>query len=243
MVIVDNLLNSQVFKLKGRLFTITVLQMFQSDLVMFEKQIKQIVVKAPKLLYRIPIVLDCSNLNTELASLMPYLTCLKQNHLYPVGVQGPQTWLNQLAIKEAVPVFQASSAQDKAVEMPAVQFKAKAEQPKVVIEPVSRATKIVHQPVRSGQQVVSQGADLIVIASVGHGAELLSDGHIHVYGPLRGRALAGITGDRQARIFCTQLDAELVSIAGVYRLRESIPVMQGPCQIFIQDERLQILPL
>lgn len=243
MVIVDNLLNSQVFKLKGRLFTITVLQMFQTDLVMFEKQLKQIVVKAPKLLYRIPIVLDCSNLNTEISSLMPYLTCLKQHHLYPVGVQGPQFWLNQLAIKESVPLFQASSAQDKAVEVAPVQVKAKVEKPKIVIEPVSRATKIIQQPVRSGQQVVSQGADLIVIASVGHGAELLSDGHIHVYGPLRGRALAGITGDRQARIFCTQLDAELVSIAGVYRLRESIPVMQGPCQIFIQDERLQILPL
>ncbi len=241
MVTVDNLLNSQVFKLKGRIFTITVLQLYQTDLNLFEKQIKQIVMKAPKLLYRIPVVLDCSNIQDELRSFMPFFSVLKKNHLYPIGVQGSQNWLNQLANKESVPIYQASSAQDKSIEMP--EKKSLVEEKPPTSETLSRSTKVVTQPVRSGQQVVSKGADLVVISSVGHGAELLSDGHIHVYGPLRGRALAGIAGDRQARIFCTQLDAELVSIAGVYRLRESIPVIDGPCQIFIQDDRIQILPL
>ncbi len=241
MVTVDNLLNSQVFKLKGRIFTITVLQLYQTDLNLFEKQIKQIVMKAPKLLYRIPVVLDCSNILDELHSFIPYFSVLKKNHLYPIGVQGNQHWLNQLAHKESTPIYQASSAQDKTIEMP--EKKAQVDEKPTIIETSSRSTKVVTQPVRSGQQVVSKGADLVVISSVGHGAELLSDGHIHVYGPLRGRALAGIAGDRQARIFCTQLDAELVSIAGVYRLRESIPVIDGPCQIFIQDDRIQILPL
>jgi septum site-determining protein MinC len=102
---------------------------------------------------------------------------------------------------------------------------------------------MITQPVRSGQQIVAKACDLVIVSSVGHGAELLSDGNIHVYGPLRGRALAGIAGDKNARIFCTQLDAELISIAGFYRLRESIPAMNGPCQIFIQDDRLQVMPI
>ena len=241
MVTVDNLLNSQVFKLKGRIFTITVLQLYQTDLNLFEKQIKHIILKAPKLLYRIPVVLDCSNSLDELRSFLPYFSVLKKNHLYPIGVQGTQHWLSQLAHKESVPIYQASAAQDKTIEIQ--EKKSQTDDKPTVIKSSSRSTKVVTQPVRSGQQVVSKGADLVVISSVGHGAELLSDGHIHVYGPLRGRALAGIAGDRQARIFCTQLDAELVSIAGVYRLRESIPVIDGPCQIFIQDDRIQILPL
>ena len=241
MLTVDNLLNSQVFKLKGRIFTITVLQLYQIDLNLFEKQIKQILMKAPKLLYRIPVVLVCSNLSVEFRSFIPYFSVLKKNHLYPIGVQGNQNWLNQLAHKELVPIYQANSTQDKAIEI--TEKKPQIEEKLMTVDATSRSTKVVTQPVRSGQQIVSKGADLVVISSVGHGAELLSDGHIHVYGPLRGRALAGIAGDRQARIFCTQLDAELVSIAGVYRLRESIPVMEGPCQIFIQDERIQILPI
>ena len=94
-------------------------------------------------------------------------------------------------------------------------------------------------PIRSGQQIISNG-DLIVISPVSHGAELLSEGHIHVYGALRGRAMAGITGDNHARIFCHALEAELVAIAGIYCLSEAIQTVQGPCQIFLQDDCIQI---
>ena len=101
-------------------------------------------------------------------------------------------------------------------------------------------TKILTTPVRSGQQAVSKDGDLIVTASVSHGAELLADGNIHVYGALRGRALAGISGDRSARIFCQSLDAELVSIAGFYRLSDAIEPHAGPCQIYLQEEHICI---
>ena len=80
----------------------------------------------------------------------------------------------------------------------------------------------IDQPVRSGQQIYSRG-DLIVLAPVSTGAELLAEGHIHVYNTLRGRALAGVRGDQSARIFCQKLDAELVSIAGIYRVAEDLP--------------------
>ena len=78
------------------------------------------------------------------------------------------------------------------------------------------------EPVRSGQQIYAAGGDLVVLAAVGAGAEVLADGNIHVYGPLRGRAIAGAAGDTSARIFCASLDAELVSIAGFYCVSESI---------------------
>ncbi len=83
-------------------------------------------------------------------------------------------------------------------------------------------TLVIDQPVRSGQQIYSRG-DLIVLAPVSTGAELLAEGHIHVYNTLRGRALVGVRGDQSARIFCQKLDAELVSIAGIYRVAEDLP--------------------
>ena len=78
-------------------------------------------------------------------------------------------------------------------------------------------TKIIEQPVRSGQQIYAPG-DLIVLSQVSPGAELLAGGHIHVYGPLRGRALAGVNGNPEARIFCHRFEAELISISGQYKL-------------------------
>jgi hypothetical protein len=78
-------------------------------------------------------------------------------------------------------------------------------------------TVIVDTPVRAGQRIYARGADLIVTAVVNNGAELIADGSIHVYAPLHGRALAGASGDANARIFALQLQPELVSIAGVYR--------------------------
>ncbi len=79
------------------------------------------------------------------------------------------------------------------------------------------ATVFVDRPLRSGQQVYARGSDLVVLAAVNAGAEIIADGSIHIYAPLRGRALAGARGAEDARIFCTRFDAELVSIAGLYR--------------------------
>ena len=108
----------------------------------------------------------------------------------------------------------------------------------------SAATRLVTEPVRSGQQIYAKG-DLIVVGSVSHGAELLAEGNIHVYGPLRGRALAGLRDNPAARIFCRSLEAELISIAGYYRLAEDLePAQRGqPVQIHLDGENLHVLPL
>ena len=136
-------------------------------------------------------------------------------------------------------VLHGSSAQDRALvtEIPE-------EIPEgPVANPDLLKTRLQTTPVRSGQQVVCKGGDLVIASSVSHGAELLADGNIHVYGVLRGRALAGISGNKNARIFCLSLDAELVSIAGFYRLSDVIQPNQGPCQIYLQDEHIIIEPL
>lgn len=101
---------------------------------------------------------------------------------------------------------------------------------------------LVTRPVRSGQRVYAAGGDLSVIAAVSAGAELMADGNIHVYGPLRGRALAGMKGNTEARIFCQDLQAELISVAGHYRVSESIPVeLRGiPVQIYLDQKILRI---
>jgi septum site-determining protein MinC len=103
-------------------------------------------------------------------------------------------------------------------------------------------TKVIHQPVRSGQQIYVPGGDLIVMAAVGAGAEVLADGHIHIYGPLRGRALAGVHGDTTAMIICQSLEAELVSVAGQYRVSENLKdqLWKKGAVISLSDGHLQV---
>ena len=104
---------------------------------------------------------------------------------------------------------------------------------------------LVNRPVRSGQQQYARETDLIIMAHVGPGAEIVADNNIHVYGPLRGRALCGVTGNTDSRIFCQSLEAELVSVAGVYKVLEEIPeeLFGKPAQIWLQDGQLNIDPL
>ena len=102
----------------------------------------------------------------------------------------------------------------------------------------SAPTLVINRPLRSGQQAYARGGDLVVLAAVNPGAEVIADGSIHIYAPLRGRALAGASGDTNARIFTTRFEAELVSIAGIYRTFESgiaAPLRSKPVQVRLTD--------
>lgn len=104
-------------------------------------------------------------------------------------------------------------------------------------------TLVITRPVRAGQQVYAKGGDLVVLALVSNGAEVIADGSIHVYAPLRGRALAGARGDASARIYTTCLEAEIVSVAGMYRtLDESLPasIKNRPAQVYLDQDKLVI---
>lgn len=225
----------QAFKLKGRLYTFTVIQLQSTDADLFSKDLEAIIAKAPKLFSQSPVVIDLSLIHQETLSLADIQQQLLKHQLYLVGLQGASESLSEKATALHIPLLHASPTQDKTLfESPK----------KEELEPLEAwKTKVIHNPIRSGQQAVSKGGDLIVIAQVSHGAELLADGHIHVYGVLRGRALAGMSGDKDARIFCQSLDAELISIAGFYRLSDAMEPHPGPCQIYLQDEHICIEPL
>lgn len=102
--------------------------------------------------------------------------------------------------------------------------------------------RTVVAPVRSGQMVVAERGDLTIVGSVASGAEVIAGGNIHVYGTLRGRAMAGVHGDDTARIFCRSLDAELVAIAGLYQTSQTLEAAATDrcMQIFLKDERLHM---
>ncbi len=107
-------------------------------------------------------------------------------------------------------------------------------------------TLVVDKPLRSGQRVYARGGDLVVLAAVSVGAEVIADGNIHVYGPLRGRAIAGARGNTEARIFSTCLEPQLVSIAGIYRTTETpLPanVLGQPAQVRLAGEKILVEPL
>ncbi|MGK8205325.1 septum site-determining protein MinC [Burkholderia cenocepacia] len=123
--------------------------------------------------------------------------------------------------------------------------------PEPAVEPVptpvqaGAQTLVIDRPLRSGQQIYAKG-DLVVLAPVSHGAEIIAEGNIHIYAPLRGRALAGVHGNHDARIFCTCLEPELISIAGIYRTTENpLPaeVLGKSVQIRLEEEKLMIEPL
>jgi septum site-determining protein MinC len=126
---------------------------------------------------------------------------------------------------------------------------AAAVEPTPAAEPVKLATSsqtmVVDKPLRSGQRIYAKG-DLVVLGLVSYGAEVIAEGNIHIYAPLRGRALAGVQGNHDARIFCTCLEPELISIAGIYRTTEYPlpPDVHGkPVQIWLEEEKLMIEPL
>ena len=104
------------------------------------------------------------------------------------------------------------------------------------------ATKIISTPVRSGQQIYAKDSDLIILSQVGQGAEVIADGNIHIYGTLRGRAIAGASGNKEARIFCQSLQAELISIAGIYQVSDDLPAdrIGQSSQIELKENHLHI---
>jgi septum site-determining protein MinC len=106
-------------------------------------------------------------------------------------------------------------------------------------------TLIIDRPVRSGQTVMFPGGDVTVLGAVSSGAEIIAGGSIHIYGVLRGRAIAGFTGNARARIFCRKLDAELLSIDGLYRTAEEMPAnLRGsPAQAWLDGDKMQMAAL
>lgn len=173
---------------------------------------------------------------------------LKSRGLNPFAVQNASAELaaaaqqaGLLVLNDVAPASTAAAAEPEPVPEPEA---VPAPEP---ARSATAPTRIIDKPLRSGQRVYAAGGDIVVLAAVNPGAEVIADGSIHVYAPLKGRALAGARGDTSARIFTTHLEAELVSIAGVYRTFDAAPdaaVARKPAQIRLADaSQIVIEPL
>lgn len=243
---VNAMVNSAVerdapFQLRGNSFTMMVLKVNDPSDPEFFAKLGHKVRQAPNFFRNAPVVLDLDDLPTEQADfdLAAFLNELRQQRLIAIGIQGGTRQQQEKALAAGLPMVPAGRATrlNGASTGPA---------DSVALEmPYQKTTMVVTEPVRSGRQVYAPKGDLVVAAAVSAGAELLADGSIHVYGPLRGRALAGIGGDTSARIFCQSLEAELVSIAGLYRVSEDIDrfIYQRSVQVFLEEGFLRMEPL
>jgi septum site-determining protein MinC len=239
--------------LKGSAFTLPVLQLRTANLAAIETELKERLEKGPNFFKNAPVVIDLLKLRDSGASIdFPKLILMLRNfRLVPVGVQYGSAeqheaaiWAGLAELKGLPPVTSRRRTTRKAEQDSEADSTPQRTSRNAANE--YKQTKVIPFPVRSGQQIAARGGDLILLAAVNNGAELIADGNIHVYAPLRGRALAGVSGDTNARIFCQCMEAELVAIAGNYRVfEERVPpeLYRKPVQVYLEGEKLIIAPL
>lgn len=205
-------MNTTAFQLKAASFAFTIMQLSSLNLELIEAQVAAMTQKTPLFFNGTPVLLDLTiiekidiplDINTLIERIRPY-------GLLPVGLKTQHATYTEMAKQLGLPIMNHTSSTSTEV--------------KKKVEESHTSTLIIDQPVRSGKQIYAKGGDLIVTSSVSHGAEILADGNIHVYGNLYGRVLAGVQGNVAARIYANKsLDAELIAIAGNYLVNEQIP--------------------
>lgn len=202
------------FDMKAGQFNLPTLVLRDVDISGLDDFLAQQVARLPSFFDQAPVAIDLSQLaDREQLEDFPMIVGMLRGHgMIPIGVRGASDQQRAQALALEIAVMPA-------LRRPALQ----ANTPAAAPAPAQReAAMIIDKPVRSGQRIVAERGDLIVLGGISSGAEVMAAGHIHAYGPLRGRALAGFAGDTSARIFCRDLGAELVSIAGRYRVSENL---------------------
>jgi septum site-determining protein MinC len=242
------------FDLKGTMAPLTVLRLRATDVALVERQLRVKIAQLPQLFIDAPVLLDLGALGDDAAAL-PFaelVQVLKLCKLVPVAVSNVPDALRAAAVAAGLGVLQpqaAPRAQDRsAFEGPVAEAPA-APEPQSARKAAAPAAHggpvVVTQPVRGGQVVYAQNNDLVVLAPVNPGAQVIADGHVHIYAPLRGRAVAGAQGLLGARIFCQKLEAEMVAISGAYIMPDEIPADRRgkPAQIYLDAGECRIAPL
>ena len=221
-----------LLQLKADLMPLTVLEINKKNLPHIEAELNKKIEQAPQYFVHAPVVIDIQNLeNKEELNLPQLCETLKSCKIIPVGIKGIEKEYHESAIKQGLAIINSKT---KTTNEPKSNNKS---------AKISRPYKLITKPIRSGTQIYAKDTDLIILSSVNTGAEVIADGNIHIYGPLRGRALAGARGDEQARIFCEECEAELISIAGHYLVKEKIKVPRTKkplLQIFLNKETINI---
>ncbi|MGF1679721.1 septum site-determining protein MinC [Photobacterium minamisatsumaniensis] len=188
---------------KGGSFTLSALHLVDSDIEKAADFLKKKVEQAPNFFAAAPVVIDISQAGNGI-DFLRLKESVQLAGMIPVGISGCKGADRQEAAKKAGFAIMNAAKQVNAA------------------EPMMEPTRIIRNPVRSGQQIYAKNCDLVVMSHVSAGAEIIADGCIHIYGTLRGRAIAGANGQQQATIFCKNVQSELISIAGNYWLSDKI---------------------
>ena len=225
---------------KGSSFTLSVLQLKTSKLVDIRADLSKKIAQAPDFFYLVPLVVNIEKLDYAV-DYQALKEIVEEFNFTFVGFTGAIAKEQRQVIRELgfsyVNTARANKIEKTVVAAEAVTTKA---QPVAITQPRDLYTDKIHRgQIRSGQQVYAKDQNLVVIGSVSAGAEVIADGNIHVYGSLRGRAIAGAKGHHKAQIYCQKLEAELVSINGTYWLSESMEQHWGePVYIHLTDSEL-----
>ena len=238
---------TESFQLKGGLFPMTVLELRCVDIDAIAVDLAVKVGESNGMLQESPLLISFDRLaSADQSSLgLSDLVKLCRNlDLRPAAVRGASDQMQWEAA--AMGLANLPKGRDR----PSRESRPLAERQEPAAEapmdkPEGAPTKTITVPVRSGQQIYARGGDLVILTSVSPGAEVLADGSIHCYGPLRGRALAGVQGDREARIFCSSQEAELVSIGGQYLVDEVLRTShwKQAVQIYLKAGTITMAPL
>ncbi|NUS59329.1 MAG: septum site-determining protein MinC [Lysobacter sp.] len=230
------------------------------DVAQLAAEMRDRVQRAPKLFERAAVILDFGGLSKtpDADTARKLVEGLRAAGVLPVALAYGTREIEELSVAIGLPLLAKFRAQyeragDAPVEQaPPAQRTAAKTAPEPAPAPAPAATQqasapgmMQAAPVRSGQQVYAENSDLTVLATVGAGAEVIADGSIHIYGALRGRALAGAQGNEKARIFCREFHAELVAVAGHYKVLEDIPKdLRGKAvQVWLDQGQLRIAAL
>jgi septum site-determining protein MinC len=231
-------------ELRSAALTLVAVVLKTTDLAVLAQELAERVAMTPDLFDNDAVAVDLSRVSegAEPIDFAALIALLRSHRLVPVAARGGSR--EQMAAATAAGLAEAP-------EMPRPNT-ARGAEPILLTECVREVqlpappVLIIDKPLRSGQQVYARGGDLVVLALVSYGAEVIADGSIHVYAPLRGRALAGAKGDSAARIYSTCMQAQLLSIAGVYRTGEAAlpPALLGrAAQVRLSDDQLLVEPL
>ncbi len=237
----------QSFQLKSANISLTALELYYFDEHEFEANLRDKISQAPGFFKDIPLVISLEKYegpDGEIDFFKIIGTCRRHN-IQVIGVRAANENQRRLAKGASLALMPGGSVRERPAAPEPVAETAEPVAETRAAAPEPAATKIVTQTVRSGQQIHAPEGDLIILAPVQAGAEVLAAGNIHVYGALRGRALAGIHGAESARIFCQSLEAELVSVAGQYKIPEDLQNngWKSAVQIQLKDDVLVVSPL
>ncbi|MCD6078818.1 MAG: minC [Ramlibacter sp.] len=230
------------FEIKSANLPLVALLLKSNDLDLLARELQGRFGDIPDFFDHDPLVIDLAPVGDVEVDFARLLEMLRPYRVVPVAVKGGSE--AQLA---AARKFGLASGADARAHTPALSQREREEQPKALAAaapapaPISPSALVIDKPLRSGQQIYARGRDVVVMAMVNAGAEIIADGNIHVYAPLRGKAIAGARGDADARILTLCLEPELVSIAGVYRTSEVAwpkAVRGKPAQVRLVDDKL-----